>query len=232
MLSLRSILSLHGSALVLDAASARTQVGWLAGADDAGAWYGHDAEAGEALFRGLESLRCDVLQAGCLIFCEGPGSVLGIRTAAVLLRTWTTLKPRPCFAYRSLELVAHGPHAPGLAVIADARRDTWHVVGRGADDAPQPLQRLPASQLPARRGMPEHFRHWAPLPEGTRRVPYDVGTLLHATAHRPLLRESPEPDAFLHEDPQYVTWTPHVHQAPAGTPARHGSGNAGQRPIA
>lgn len=231
MLSLRSVLSLHGSALVLDAASTRAQVGWLAGVDDPGSWHAEDGEAGEALFRALESLRCDVLQAGCLVFCEGPGSLLGIRTTAVMLRTWITLRPRPCFAYRSLELVAHGPHAPGLAVIADARRETWHVVARGGDDAVQPVQRLPVDQLPVRRGMPEHFRHWAPLPDGTRRVPYDVGALLQATADRPLLRESPEPDAFLHEDPQYVTWTPHVHQAPL-PPPQDAAAAVRQRPIA
>jgi len=69
------------------------------------------------------------------------------------------------------------------------------------------------------RCMPEHFRHWAPLPSGTRRVPYDVGELLRATADVPLLQESPEPEAFLHEDPQYVTWTPRVHQAPSSPPA-------------
>ncbi len=219
MPSLRSVLALHGSALVLDAASARVQVGWLAGPDDAGSWQQHDAEAGESLFRGLESLGRDVLHAGCFIFCEGPGSLLGIRTTAVLLRTWTTLKPRSCFSYQSLTLVARGPHAPGLAVIADARRDSWHLVARDADGTPRPVQRVGAQDLPGMRCMPEHFRHWAPLPTGTQRVPYDIGQLLRATADVPLLRETSEPDAFLHEDPQYVTWTPRVHQAPSQSSA-------------
>ncbi len=214
MPSLRSVLALHGPALVLDAASARVQVGWLTDPDAAGSWQQHDAEAGEALFRGLESLGCDVLQAGCFVFCAGPGSLLGIRTTAVLLRTWTTLKPRPCFSYQSLEMVARGPHASGMAVIADARRDSWHLVARDAVGAPLPVQRVPAQDLPAMRCMPEHFRHWAPLPSDTRRVAYNVGELLRAPADVPLRHESPEPDAFLHEDPQYVTWTPRVHQAP------------------
>jgi tRNA threonylcarbamoyladenosine biosynthesis protein TsaB len=219
MPSLRSVLNLHGPALVLDAASSRVQVGWLKGPDDAGVWQHHDGEAGDSLFRGLESLGCDVLEAGCFLFCAGPGSLLGIRTTAVLLRTWTTLKPRPCFSYQSLELVARGPHAPGMAVIADARRDMWHVVARDAGGAPLPVQRIPAQDLPASRCMPEHFRHWAPLPSGTARVPYHVGELLRATANVPLLHESPELDAFLHEDPQYVTWTPRVHQAPSSSAA-------------
>jgi tRNA threonylcarbamoyladenosine biosynthesis protein TsaB len=167
----------------------------------------------------IESLGCDVLRAGCFVFCAGPGSLLGIRTTAVLLRTWTTLKPRPCFSYQSLEMVARGPQASGMAVIADARRDSWHLVARDAQGTPLPVQRVPAQDLPAMRCMPEHFRHWAPLPSGTRRVPYDVGELLRATADVPLLQESPEPEAFLHEDPQYVTWTPRVHQAPSSPPA-------------
>jgi tRNA threonylcarbamoyladenosine biosynthesis protein TsaB len=106
-----------------------------------------------------------------------------------------------------------------MAVIADARRDMWHVVARDAGGAPLPVQRIPAQDLPASRCMPEHFRHWAPLPSGTARVPYHVGELLRATANVPLLHESPELDAFLHEDPQYVTWTPRVHQAPSSSAA-------------
>ena len=214
MHSLRSVLNHHGSALVLDAASARVQVGWIAGPNDAGRWQQADAQAGESLFRCLEGLGTDVQAAGCFVFCEGPGSLLGIRTTAVLLRTWTALRPRPCFSYQSLVAVARGPEAPGLAVIADARRDAWHVVARDADGAPLPVRRMAVGDLPTPRCMPEHFRHWAPLPPGTRRVPYDVGALLRATIDLALLRECPEPDAFLHEDPQYVTWTPHVHQAP------------------
>lgn len=223
MPSLRSVLAHHGTALILDAASARVQVGWLSGTDDAGRWQQGNAEAGESLFRALESLECDVQTAGAFIFCAGPGSLLGIRTAAVLIRTWMTLKPRPCFAYQSLELVAHGPEAQGLAVIADARRDAWHVVARDSAGMPLPVRRVPAGDLPALRCMPEPFRHWAPLPPGTRRVPYDVGALLHATLALPLLRETPEPDAFLHEDPQYVTWTPRVHQAPGAASTSAGA---------
>jgi len=63
--------------------------------------------------------------------------------------------------------------------------------------------------------MPEHFRNWTPLPPNTRIVPYTLETMLSlpALADAPLFAPAPEPDAFLHEEPIYQTWTPQVHQA-------------------
>lgn len=91
----------HFPALVIDAASACVQVGVLR-ADGTAAWHADTAESGVAVFRGVERLGVDPLAVAAFVFCDGPGSVLGIRTAAMALRTWHVLKPRPLFAYSSL----------------------------------------------------------------------------------------------------------------------------------
>jgi tRNA threonylcarbamoyladenosine biosynthesis protein TsaB len=44
--------------------------------------------------------------------------------------------------------------------------------------------------------------------------------LLVTAPDEPFFRESPEPDAFMHEQPSYVAWTPQVHQAPSAAPAK------------
>lgn len=214
MPSLREILADNGPALLLDAASARVQVGWLnpTSASEppfSARWESAEDEAGVALFRCLESLHQNPADARAFIYCDGPGSVLGCRTTAMAIRTWCVLGQRPVFAYHSLSLVAHALGRPGATVISDARRDAWH---RASIDTS--LARVAASELRGELVMPEGFRHWAPLPENVARVPYALADLLPRILDAQLFRPTDAPDAFLHDEPSYATWTPQIHRAP------------------
>jgi tRNA threonylcarbamoyladenosine biosynthesis protein TsaB len=97
-----------------------------------------------------------------------------------------------------------------VGVIADARRESWHhyQIGHG-------LRRLPAAELSGELVMPRHFRHWSTLPPGVQEVPYSLAELLPKIWDANVLRATDAPDAFLHEEPSYVKWTPQVHRAPA-----------------
>jgi tRNA threonylcarbamoyladenosine biosynthesis protein TsaB len=217
MPSLRDILAAHAPLLLLDAASTRVQVA-IFDPEGAARWAVADEEAGVALFRGVESLGVDLAQVRGFAFCEGPGSILGIRTAAMALRTWNALAPRPVFAFRSLELVAcdlarHGPLG-NFSVIADARRGAWHCV-EVHSGVIGPLQRMNAAALAGGLFMPENFRTWTARPAETKTTSYDLATLLPCVAEADLFRATEAPDAFLHEDPSYLTWTPHIHRAPS-----------------
>jgi tRNA threonylcarbamoyladenosine biosynthesis protein TsaB len=125
-------------------------------------------------------------------FAEAPGSVLGIRLAAVSLRVWGCLAPRPVFAYHALALLAEASGEPGLTFIADARRGDWHSCRRG--EAPQ---RVAGALLTGALAIPEGFRHWTPPPAGVRSVPYDVKDLLERAGEADLFRLVTEPDVFL-----------------------------------
>jgi tRNA threonylcarbamoyladenosine biosynthesis protein TsaB len=213
MSSLHEILAAHAPLLLLDAASTRVQVA-LFDAQGTARWAAADEEAGVALFRGVESLGVDLASVRAFAFCEGPGSILGIRTAAMALRTWTALAPRPVFAFRSLELVAHdlarrGPRE-NFSVIADARRGAWHCAEVQAGTA-GPLRRVNASELAGDLFMPENFRTWAAKPAEAKATSYDLATLLPRVAGADLFRATGAPDAFLHEEPSYQTWNPQVH---------------------
>lgn len=215
MPTLRQILASHAPLLVLDAASSTVQVGWVRSETESD-WRSSEDEAGVGVFRCVEDLGVTVAQAGAFVFCEGPGSVLGIRTSAMAVRTWRLLHARPVFAYGSLALVAQAHARPDTAVIADARRESWHhyQIGRG-------LRRVPAGELASEAAalvMPAGFRHWSPLPANATEVPYSVRELLSRAAEADLFHEAPAPDAFLHEEPSYVTWTPEIHRAPAVAP--------------
>jgi tRNA threonylcarbamoyladenosine biosynthesis protein TsaB len=215
MPSLREILAAHAPLLLLDAASTQVQVGLFDRAGPAH-WAAAGEEAGVALFRGVESLGVDLAAVRAFAFCEGPGSILGIRTAAMALRVWNALAVRPIFAFRSLEIVAHDlarrDPLESFSVIADARRGGWHriEVAAGAVGA---LQRVEAAALAGVLYLPENFRIWAARPAETRTVAYDLATLLPRLAETDLFRPTEAPDAFLHEDPSYQTWTPRIHSA-------------------
>jgi tRNA threonylcarbamoyladenosine biosynthesis protein TsaB len=208
MSTLRQLLAAHAPVLLIDAASSRVQVGLLA-ADGTGDWAASTEEAGVGVFQCLEQLKVHPGYVGAFIFCDGPGSVLGIRTVAMALRTWSMLTPRPMFAYHSLAVVAQALGRPGVQIIADARRDAWHCLTVG-----ETLRRVPTAELGGELMMPEGFRHWTPLPAGVRLTPYSLATLLPQIMDEDLFRATEAPDAFLHEEPSYVTWTPQIHRAP------------------
>lgn len=209
---LAQLLVAHPSFLLVDTSSARVQVGLWAPSVTTPRWHTSEAEAGTGLFACVEALLAETgLAIGDLnafAFCEGPGSILGIRTAAVALRTWQVLANAPIYSFRSLDLAAHFHRRTDLTLIADARRDRWHVV------SPQgTLSRIATNELRGALGMPEGFRHWTPLPANVERVSYDLTQMLPATAQIDLFRTAEHPDAFLHEDPAYALWTPRIHQA-------------------
>jgi len=227
MPALAPLVAAHRAILVIDSASTAVQTG-LYRRDRAPAWRQSHREAGIAVFTGAAEVLAEaglqVRDVGACVFCEGPGSILGIRTAAMALRTWQAVRADalPAFAYRSLDLVAHallaaGTRAP-FAVIADARRDTWHCVAVDAG-GPGPLRRLARAELAGLDGtlfLPSGFRAWAAPPRPATEVPYLLSELWRGREQADLLRPAPQPEAFLHEDPAYATWTPQVHRPPAG----------------
>jgi tRNA threonylcarbamoyladenosine biosynthesis protein TsaB len=208
MASLRE-LSANPPVVVLDAASPTVQVGIIE-AEASVRWCSRTEEAGVAVFQCVHELRIVPTDVKTWVYCHGPGSVLGVRTVAMALRTWGVLRPAPVFSYTSLAVVAHALDQPSSAVITDARRETWHHYTMATG-----LQRVARSDLSGSLVMPEGFRHWSHLPVGVKTVPYVLADLLPRVWDVDLLRPSVAPDAFLHEEPSYVTWTPQIHRAPA-----------------
>ncbi|MFA5058483.1 MAG: peptidase M22 [Opitutaceae bacterium] len=221
-----SLITLHDAVLLIDSASSRVQVG-LCGHDRSAVWHQSEQEPSVALFEcvaaSLTEAGMGMHDIGAFVFCEGPGSILGIRTAAMALRTWQAVgQPAPpAYAYRSLELAAHALREngtrPPFAVIADARRNAWHWVEVAIDGTIGPLQRAPSSALADFTGdlfMPVGFRTWTSLPRKVHAVPYSLPSWWQRHSETDLLHSAPEPDAFLHEDSTYASWTPQIHRAP------------------
>jgi tRNA threonylcarbamoyladenosine biosynthesis protein TsaB len=220
MSSLTQLLTSHGPLLVLDAASTQVQVGLLRN-DLPALWRSLADEAGTGIFAATEVVLGEagmkINDLGAFVFCAGPGSMLGTRTIAMALRTWSVLQPRPAFAYQSLAIAGHfaWTQSPrGFAIIADARRDTWHVQAVGADGRIAALQRSNTTDLPAGELLtPEHFRAWAQPPRPAATCGYELARIFPTLGEGDFFRLTAAPDAFQHEAPEYKKWSAQVHSA-------------------
>ena len=134
-------MSAHEPCLVLDgSARAGVRVGVLSG----GRWVGQGLSpdgALEGLFGCVEVALAEAkLKLGDIrsfALCVGPGSVLGIRIAALAVRSWSALEPRPIFIWESLAGIARsaltvGEQGPFLVAV-ESRLKRWHALEVSAD---------------------------------------------------------------------------------------------------
>lgn len=227
MATLAQLIAHHGCILVLDAASTTLQVGLLR-TNAAPLWQTSTEESGQSLFTCtaacLHEAGLAMRDVRAFVFCEGPGSMLGVRTVAMAIRTWQSEIPRPAFRYQSLALLAHfvwsqKPGSP-FVVIADARRETWHCQTVGADGRMSPLQRLPLADLPQLDLVtPDNFRVWSVRPASFAPCGYDLSNIFPTASDSDYFQPTEAPDAFQHEAPDYKKWSAKTHSA-ATAPTR------------
>ena len=219
MASLSQLLTQHRSLLVFDAASMQVQVGLLR-FDTPALWRTSADEAGRGIFVCSQDLlsgaRIKLDEIEAFVFCEGPGSMLGIRTVAMAIRTWQILKPRAAYSYQSLAVAAHWEWLQGgqreFTVIADARRETWHCQPISADGRRAALQRIPAAGLPDGEWVtPENFRAWATPPRAAEPCSYDLAKVFSGLGDGDFFHAVDAPDAFQHEAPDYKKWPARIH---------------------
>jgi len=129
--------------LVLDgSARAGVRVGVLSGGRWAGQGVSPDG-ALEGLFGCVESAlaesKLSLKDIRSFALCVGPGSVLGIRIAALAVRSWSALEPRPIFVWESLAALARSALAAGekgpFLVAVESRLRRWHALEVSADGA-------------------------------------------------------------------------------------------------
>ena len=125
--------------LVIDGSGSSVFVGVL-GKD--GGWLAKSERKGaplESLFpaveAALETAQLTLEELRNFIYCEGPGSVLGLRLCAMAIETWGRLYPKPAhyYAYNSLQLSAalicvESPKIDNALLVSDWKKGTWNAV--------------------------------------------------------------------------------------------------------
>jgi tRNA threonylcarbamoyladenosine biosynthesis protein TsaB len=198
-----------------------------------GNWLAHSEQAGtplESLFPAIEATldAAQLTLAGIrsFIYCEGPGSVLGLRLCAMAIETWSRLHPQSAhyYAYNSLQLAAAliCVDTPGLdqaLLISDWKKGTWNAlkirngqpsVTEVADDTTIANWTESIYHLPQRKG-------WQQPPANATAVEYRPDRLTEAFQ---LLRPTESVELYASGVNIFQKWTPERHRAPtkSGSP--------------
>jgi tRNA threonylcarbamoyladenosine biosynthesis protein TsaB len=180
----------------------------------------------ESLFETVDAVlgsadqKLDHIQS--FLYCEGPGSVLGLRLCAMAIETWMRIHPAQTglYAYNSLKLVAAGlVKEKGLRddalLISDWKKDTWNglriISGEPTGVGPVSAETLsqwegPLYHLPARKG-------WQKPPENTIEVAYEPERLGELLAYPGLIERRERVDLYGSGINTFQKWTPERHRA-------------------
>ena len=207
--------------LVLDgSARAGVRVGVLSG----GRWVGQGVStegALEGLFGCVETALAEAkLKLGDIrsfALCVGPGSVLGIRIAALAVRSWSALEPRPIFIWESLAGIARsaltvGEQGPFLVAV-ESRLKRWHALEVSADGSLGAPFEAEAAQLNSsgHRVLASSEAAAGVLTSHVA-VPHPWSALPTFFAQSGFLREESRPDA-LNVANDFATWSGERHRS-------------------
>ena len=216
----------HHISLVIDGSGSAVFAGVL---DNRDRWLARIERAGaplEELFpaveEALESADLTLANIGSYLYCEGPGSVLGLRLCAMAIETWTRLYPNSArfHKYNSLGLTAQALlHAnPGLKnalIVADWKKGAWNAVyikdakvgsTEIIDDAGLTAWEGALYHLPQRKG-------WQSPPAKAQTLHYDPALISEIRRCSGLLRASKGVELYNSGINTFQKWKPIRHRA-------------------
>lgn len=199
-----------------------------------GQWLSY-AVSHEQVLEGIFGLVSEVLERAHLqlrdvqgfIYCEGPGSILGIRLCAMALRTWRALpehRDKPTFAYKSLALadaIVRENEAPegDYAILTESRMNRWNCWQRqtlpGGEGSTPEIRELGQDALDTLPAQCYHLsqRSTVPLQADWKPVDYKLENYPHYfNPSSPLLRQVDAPDAWQVTAGDYQKWSAQRHR--------------------
>ena len=225
-----SSVSLDRMALVIDGSGASVFAGLL-GTD--GKWLSQinpKSAPLEGLFPAVEavlrSAQCQISDVHDFIYCEGPGSVLGLRLCAMSIQTWGHLCEPDVhyFAFNSLELtaaliVSNAPEMDQALLISDWKKNAWNSIPI-KEGQPGTMTTLdnhavsnwkegPLFYLPQRKG-------WQKVPENSITLEYSPHRLPEAMH---LLKKTKKIELYTTNMNVFKKWVPQRHRAHDGSPS-------------
>lgn len=205
--------------LFLDACSTRVQVGIL----DQNQWIGYfksESEPLQSLFQGIEiSLKMagiELEQIRGFAYCEGPGSLLGIRLVAMAIRGWKELKlfkDKEVYKYNSfevsLELIRKLYGKEKLCyIISRSRLGTWNIL---SSEEKNSVHEIEEKELKKLKGELWYFPQKRLISDvdhalNAKQFDYNLENCPECFSKENLLRLVTEPDALFINEQEYVKW--------------------------
>ena len=177
-----------------------------------------------AIEQSLAEAKLSLADIDRYIYCEGPGSVLGLRLCAMAIETWTRLYPASAklYKYNSLQLIAHAlchaqPELQDALIVADWKKGAWNAlyirdgqVGSSEviDDAGLAAWTGPLFHLPQRKG-------WQSPPARAQTLSYQPAQLSSVRTAPGLLQASESVELYSSGINTFQKWTPTRHRAQA-----------------
>jgi len=178
----------------------------------------------EGLFPVVESVLsaadCKLQKVRNFVYCEGPGSILGLRLCAMAMQTWGHLAKPPAnyFSYNSLELtvallILDKVDLEHALLISDWKKDVWHAIeinnGQPSaittvdDQTVQGLDKGPLYYLPQRKG-------WQSTPPSAITLEYSPQRLPEVMQ---LLKMTQKIELYASNLNTFKKWVPQRHRA-------------------
>ncbi len=156
------------------------------------------------------------------LYCEGPGSVLGLRLCAMAIETWTRLYPQSAqlYKYNSLQLTAlsllHStPELQAALIVSDWKKGAWNAIyikhgevgdTEVIDDEGMTEWKGALYHIPQRKG-------WQSPPPNATSLSYDPSQIDKVRNHPSLLQATESVELYSSGINTFQKWTPTRHRA-------------------
>lgn len=219
--------TIHTPALIIDGSGSAVFAGVL-GSD--GTWLAKSNPKGaplELLFPSVEAvlqdagLKLSAVQS--FVYCEGPGSVLGLRLCAMAVETWSRLYPHSAhyLAYNTLQLCAQllckDTNLPAQALlVSDWKKGAWNAIHihdgqigstTVVDDNAIAEWAGAVYHLPQRKG-------WQKPPSNAQSITYTPERLPELLNDMNWLHSTAGVELYASGINTFAKWTPDRHRAP------------------
>ena len=172
----------------------------------------------------LNEAGLDLSAVSSYLYCEGPGSVLGLRLCAMAIETWTRLYPQSANLYKynslqlsALSLVNSNPTLQDALIVSDWKKGAWNAIymqsGKVSSNIVIDDEKMAAWQgalyhLPQRKG-------WQSPPSNAQTLAYDPSQI-DKLRHQPALLQATETvELYSSGINTFQKWTPTRHRAQA-----------------
>lgn len=166
-----------------------------------------------AIPKSLEEIDASISAIDAILFCEGPGSTLGLRVAAMAVKTiLRENEPSPTlFTYNALDLAAIMSNDFSRPILAPFRKGKRLLRSPISDSAIGSIEVLeePISESLSKEALHlPSLRSWETLPEGLDVLDYDISHIAGLAGIAPILRPAEIPQVFTPLPAEFRKWKP------------------------